>query len=59
MEVNLWHLANRIITDERLKRQNPDKADYLNERIQEHKENIVKCILDNHDNPILKDIILK
>lgn len=58
MEVNLWHLANRIKLDSKLLKQHPDQSDLLKRRIEEHKENLVKCILNNVDNPKLKEIIL-
>lgn len=58
MKINLWHLANRIKLDSKLLKQHPDQSDLLERRIKEHEANLVKCILNNIDNPKLKEITL-
>lgn len=56
MEVTLKHLANRIKLDGKLLEKHPEQAEMLNERIKRHKEDIVKCVIANIDNPYLENI---
>ena len=59
MKVSLKNLVNRIETDEKLLEKNPQNKEILQNRITKSKELIIKCVLQNSNNILLEDIIMK
>ena len=59
MEVSLKSLVNRVKQDEEILEGHPENRDMLNMRILETKELIIQCVIQNKDNSLLDNIVMK
>lgn len=57
MDINLWHLGNRLETDMMLLNKHPENKEMLEKRIKKHKEDIISCVLKNLNNDKIKEIM--
>lgn len=59
MNITLKNLVNRMNTYEKFLKEHPENREMLERKIEETKELIVQCVMQNEDNPLLDNIILK
>lgn len=59
MNVTLKNLVNRINMNEKFLKEHPENKEMLERKILETKELILKCVIQNKNNPLLENIILK
>ena len=59
MNITLKDLVNRLNTNEKLLKEHPENKELLERKNAEIKELIIQCILQNKDNSLLNDIVLK
>lgn len=59
MNVTLKNLVNRMNTNEKFLKEHPENREMLERKITETKELIIQCVMQNEDNPLLDNIILK
>lgn len=59
MRITLRNLVNRLHTDEKFLKDHPENKEMLSRKIAETKELIIQCILQNEDNSLLDNIVLK
>ena len=58
-ETSLRHLVNRINMNEKFLKDHKENKEMLERKIEETKELIIKCVLQNKDNPLLDKISMK
>lgn len=59
MNITLKNLVNRLNTNEKFLKEHPENKEFLERKNEEIKELIIQCILQNKDNSLLDDIVLK
>lgn len=59
MNVTLKNLVNRLNTNKKFLKEHPENKEMLERKIAETKELIIQCVMQNEDNPLLDNIILK
>ena len=59
MNVTLKDLINRLNINEKFLKEHPENKELLERKNAEIKELIIQCILQNKDNSLLNDIVLK
>ena len=59
MNVTLKNLVNRLNTNEKFLKEHPENKELLERKITETKELIIQCVLQNEDNSLLDNIVLK
>lgn len=59
MNVTLKNLVNRMNANEKFLKEHPENKEMLERKITETKELIIQCIMQNENNPLLDNIILK
>ena len=59
MNVTLRNLVNRLNTNEKFLKEHPENKEMLDRKIAETKELIIRCVLQNEDNSLLDNIVLK
>ena len=59
MKVTLRNLVNRLNTNEKFLKEHPENKEMLERKNAETKELIIQCILQNENNHLLDDIVLK
>ena len=59
MNVTLRNLVNRLNTNEKFLKVHPENKEMLERKIAETKKLIIQCVLQNEDNSLLNNIILK
>lgn len=59
MNVTLKNLVNRMNANEKLLKEHPENREMLERKITETKELIIQCVMQNENNPLLDNIILK
>lgn len=57
-KVTLKNLLYRLIEDEDLIKINPESKELLTKRIEQHKELIIKCLIENKDSSLMDSIFL-
>lgn len=58
-KINLKHLALRIRQDEKFLTEHPENAEILKKHMDQQKEYIIKCVMENVNNPLLEKIEMK
>ena len=58
-ETTLRHLVNRINMNEEFLKVHKENKEMLERKIEEAKELIIQCVLENKDNPLLDKISMK
>ena len=58
-ETSLRHLVNRINMNEKFLKDHKENKEMLERKIEETKELIIQCVLQNKDNPLLDKISMK
>lgn len=59
MNVTLRNLVNRLNTNESFLKEHPENKEMLERKSIETKELIIQCVLQNKDNSLLENIVLK
>lgn len=59
MNVTLKNLVNRMNANEKFLKEHTENKEMLERKIAETKELIIQCVMQNEDNPLLDNIILK
>lgn len=59
MKVTLKRLINRLEMNTNLLITHPENKDLLERKIEETKDQIVQCLLDNTDNVLLEQITIR
>lgn len=59
MQVTLQNLVNQINLNEKFAKEHPENKEMLDRKITETKELIIQCVMQNENNPLLDNIILK
>ena len=59
MNVTLRNLVKRLDTNEEFLKEYSENKEMLERKIKETKELIIQCVLQNKDNSLLENIVLK
>lgn len=57
--VTLKNLAYRIKLSEKFIKEHPEKKEMLTMHINKQKEYVIQCVLENSENPLLDEIMMR